>query len=96
MPPRFQLAVVIINYKTPDLVIQCLTSLLGELESETARVVVVDNWSGDGSVATIAAWIAAHDDKKVVKLVETNTNTGFSGGNNLGIRAVEARSEELV
>jgi N-acetylglucosaminyl-diphospho-decaprenol L-rhamnosyltransferase len=90
MPGRFQLAVVVINYKTPDLVIQCLTSLLSEIDRETARVVVVDNCSHDGSVKTIANWIATKHEKKIVRLVESETNIGFAGGNNLGIRSVDA------
>ncbi len=87
---RVQLAAVVINYKTPDLVMQCLSSLLSQLDSVTFRVVVVDNCSHDGCVPAIANWIAAHDGKNIVRLIESETNVGFSGGNNLGIRSVDA------
>jgi N-acetylglucosaminyl-diphospho-decaprenol L-rhamnosyltransferase len=87
---RTLLAAVIINYKTPDLVKQCLGSLLTQLDSENSRVVIVDNSSRDGSAATIEKWIAAHADKNGVQLIESETNLGFAGGNNLGIRAVDA------
>lgn len=87
---RVNLAVVIINYRTPDLVIQCLNSLLTELVDVSARVVVVDNASCDGSFATIKDWISARDSGNCVQLVESATNAGFSGGNNIGIQAVDA------
>ena len=87
---RVQLAAVVINYKTPDLVLQCVSSLLSQLDRENSQIVVVDNCSHDGSVTTIANWIAGHGEKNVVRLIESETNVGFSGGNNLGIRAIDA------
>jgi N-acetylglucosaminyl-diphospho-decaprenol L-rhamnosyltransferase len=87
---RVKLAVIIINYKTADLVIQCLRSLQGQIVEANAQVVVVDNASHDGSVAKIEDWIVTHDGEKRVDLVESATNAGFSGGNNLGIRAIDA------
>jgi GT2 family glycosyltransferase len=87
---RLKLAVVIVNYKTADLVMQCLESLLNQLAGIDARVVVVDNCSQDTSVATLKDWIASHDDANVVELVESKINGGFSAGNNIGITAVDA------
>ena len=87
---RTKLAVIIVNYKTAKLVMQCLESLLKEFAEIGARVIVVDNDSQDGSVATLREWIVAHDDRNIVQLVETGTNDGFAAGNNVGIRAVEA------
>ena len=47
-------AVVIVNYRTPALVVDCLRSLIPEVATEPdLRVVVVDNASGDDSVAVI-------------------------------------------
>jgi N-acetylglucosaminyl-diphospho-decaprenol L-rhamnosyltransferase len=87
---RVRLAAIIINYKTPDLVAQCLSSLLTQLEDTSFRVVVVDNCSGDDSVAAIEDWITANDHANIVQLIASETNVGFSGGNNLGIRAADA------
>jgi len=69
---------------------QCLRSLLDQLDGATARIIVVDNCSQDGSVATLQNWIATHDDKKIIRLIESATNAGFAGGNNFGIRAITA------
>jgi GT2 family glycosyltransferase len=90
MPTRVKLAVVIVNYKTADLVIQCLESLLDQLVDLDARVVVVDNRSQDGSIEVLRNWIAAHDKRMVVELIEAEANSGFSAGNNVGICAVDA------
>ncbi|MBL4744189.1 MAG: glycosyltransferase, partial [Cycloclasticus sp.] len=86
----YRLAVVIINYKTPQLVVDCLVSLLPELSALDAKVVVVDNYSNDDSCGRISNWISQNDNLKQIELIASDENTGFSGGNNLGIRHVEA------
>ncbi len=85
-----KLSVVIINYKTADLTIDCLKSLLAEMNVGDTGVVVVDNNSGDDSVEVLRNWLKQHDIGKIVTLVESPTNSGFSGGNNIGISAMEA------
>jgi GT2 family glycosyltransferase len=87
---RKQLCVVIVNYRTPDLVVDCLRSLLPELDAATHAVVVVDNKSGDGSVAPIEDWLTTNDRNELVRLICAERNLGFSGGNNLGMSACEA------
>jgi len=85
-----QLAVVIINYKTPQLVIDCLGSLLPEIVELKAKVVVVDNASQDDSCELIQRWINDQACSDKVLLISSADNTGFSGGNNTGIKAVKA------
>jgi hypothetical protein len=84
------LLVSIINYKTAELTLQCLQSVLREIAEIDARVIVVDNCSCDGSAETIAAWISedAQDDR--VQLICSLTNSGFSGGHNQAIAACAA------
>ena len=83
-------AVVIINFRTPDLTIGCLQSLDGELQSADARAVVVDNHSCDGSADAIESWIKTSPIADRVSLVRSPENSGFSGGNNLGVKAIDA------
>lgn len=85
------LAIVIVNYRTPQLIVDCLTSLLPEIAALDAKVVVVDNCSGDDSLSLVGAWLNAHDQKRQVDLVAAPTNGGFASGNNIGIRAVSAQ-----
>ena len=83
------LAVVIVNYRTPQLVIDCLNSFHESLD-ECARVVVVDNASEDNSIGLLRQWASACDRKWLVSLIESPKNNGFSAGNNLGIRSIDA------
>lgn len=91
--PRIQCAagIVIINFRTPDLVRNCLSALGPELEANDARVVVVDNCSADGSADKIAGFLMTGDLWKArITLVRSPENAGFSGGNNIGINALDA------
>lgn len=85
MAPK--LAVSIINYRTAELTQACIRSVLDDLGGLDARVVVVDNDSGDGSADRIAAWLAAQPDGGRVQVLRSAVNTGFSGGHNLGMGA---------
>ena len=87
----YLLGIVIINYRTPEMTINCLASLLPQLQSLDCKVAVVDNNSADGSCATITQWLDENDSNDVVELVESTFNGGFSYGNNLGIKAIAAR-----
>lgn len=85
------LSVIIVNYRTPQLVIDCLASLLPELQGLDARVVVVDNHSLDNSPEVIREWLEANDTAHLVLLLESSLNAGFASGNNLGIKAINAQ-----
>lgn len=87
---HFDLAVVIINYKTPELTINCLKSLCGEIEELNACVVLVDNNSGDGSIDSIEQAAADLSVNNSLLICRSKTNGGFSAGNNIGIKAVQA------
>jgi len=88
---NYQLAIVIINYKTPQMLIDCLKSLLPELDKLNAKVVVVDNLSLDNSLQLIQQWIDENAVGGLVELHASSVNSGFSGGNNMGISALEAK-----
>jgi N-acetylglucosaminyl-diphospho-decaprenol L-rhamnosyltransferase len=84
-----RIAISIINYRTAELTLACVKSVLADLGGIDGHVVVVDNDSRDGSAETIAEWIAAHPDAPV-ELVRSSANSGFAGGHNQGIAACEA------
>ncbi|MBI4937967.1 MAG: glycosyltransferase family 2 protein [Nitrosomonadales bacterium] len=89
--PSLMLSVVIINFRTPKFVIDCLKTLLPELDGVDGETVVVDNHSGDDSPGIIRDWLARHDAGGKVIFVESEHNSGFSGGNNTGIQSLKAR-----
>lgn len=88
---RTQLAVVVLNYKTPDLVLDCLASLESEIAGmERSEVIIVDNHSQDGSDEQIERAIAERDWSEWARVVRSPVNGGFAAGNNVGIRATDA------
>lgn len=91
-----RLAVVIINYRRPGLVIDCLKSIAGELDPERDVVVVVENGSDDGSAAKLERDIVERGWEDWVLLVLSGKNGGFSAGNNLGIQSVDAEAYLLL
>ena len=85
------LLVVVLNYKTAALTIDCLRSLADEIDAiPGSRVVVTDNASGDGSVEKIASAISENHWHDWVELMPLEQNGGFAFGNNAAIRPVLA------
>lgn len=84
-----KVVVVILNWKQAGETISCIASLKEQTYSQL-RLIVVDNDSGDGSVAQIGA---AHSD---VLVLENGRNAGFAGGMNLGIRWALANGADWV
>jgi len=82
---KYTLAIIIINYKTPRLVIDVLESLNNEIDKKSMQVIVVDNHSRDNSIILLNKWIHESDASTWVNLIDAPYNTGFSGGNNIGI-----------
>ena len=44
-----RIAVIIINYKTPRLIVDCINSLKNEIDKKKDKVVLIDNFSNDDS-----------------------------------------------
>ena len=79
-------AVVVVNYRTPALTVACVESVLRS-EGVRPRVVVVDNASGDDSVARLRE---AFGDAPAVTVLARDVNDGYAGGNNAGVALVRA------
>ena len=79
--------IVIVNYRTADLVVDCLNSLFAQISDfKNIRVVVVDNNSDDGSVAKLATAIEREGWSSWAEVIPLDFNGGFAFGNNAGIR----------
>jgi len=79
--------VVIVNYRVADLVINCLRSLLHEVQLLPGmQVVIVDNDSNDSSVNKIAHAIETEGWGSWASLISSKINGGFAYGNNIAIR----------
>lgn len=88
MTPR--ITVSIINYRTGQMTLDCVQSVLADAGDRPVHVVVIDNRSDDGSADMIDDWIAAQSPAPPVTLVRSATNSGYSGGHNQGMTAVPA------
>jgi hypothetical protein len=74
------LSVIIVNYKTPGLVLDCLRTLYAETGGIDFEVIVVDNASGDDSASLIQQAYPS------VRWIQMSYNSGFARANNEGIR----------
>ena len=76
------LAIVIVNYNTCDLLKDCLFSIFASEGNISFTVVVVDNASTDNSAAMVESQFPQ------VELIVSPVNGGFAYANNLGLRHV--------
>lgn len=75
------LAVVIVHYRTPQLLRDCLASIYASKGGPELEVCVVDNCSRDASCEMVEA------EYPQVRLIASDVNGGFAYANNLGLRA---------
>jgi hypothetical protein len=79
------LLIVIINYRTPQVTLDCLASLAPQIDDVPgAHVMLVDNDSGDDSLPQLRAHIERNG-WNWITLIASPENRGFAGGNNLAL-----------
>src|SRR5271165_5495212 len=88
-PTIASVGVILVNFNTPECTVACIESL-GNSTVAPRKILVVDNCSSDGSADKIAS---ACPNAEVIRLA---TNTGFTGGNNDGIRRLLAEGYEFI
>jgi hypothetical protein len=82
-----KLLVIILNYKTARLTVDCLQSLAPQVATRPdAAAVVLENGSADDSAAQLQNAIAARGWPSWVDLIASARNLGFTAGNNLVMR----------
>jgi GT2 family glycosyltransferase len=74
-----QLSIIIINYNTYQLTCNCIRSIQDKLADVEYEIVLVDNASVECDPQLFKQAFPG------IKLVASKLNTGFTGGNNLGI-----------
>ena len=99
-PRTTAIGVVIVTFNGADVVVGCLDSLLAQTGA-IPQILVVDNASGDDTVATLRDWAARHGHalpeahsvegaaealaRDRIALLHSGANRGFAGGVNLGL-----------
>lgn len=75
-----ELSVIIINYKTKEMTINCIDSVYeSHMQGIEYEVIVVDNASNDGSIEAVALRFPE------AIIIQNNENLGFSKANNIGM-----------
>lgn len=93
------IAVIIVNYRTPDITIDSIDALAdARVAFPELRVIVVDGGSGDGSAERIAASIAERGQCDWVTAMPLSLNGGFAYANNraLAVLATGSNPPEVV
>jgi N-acetylglucosaminyl-diphospho-decaprenol L-rhamnosyltransferase len=75
---------VIVNYRTPQLTIRCVNSMVA-VGIRIDDIVIVDNCSQDGSAETISSAISN------ARIIQSEHNGGFSAGVNIGVRSTNSK-----
>jgi GT2 family glycosyltransferase len=87
---RPDFSIVSVNYKVADLLRLLVESVPGAAGDRSFEIVVVDNASSDGVVEML------RDGYPHVRVIESGSNLGFAGGNNLGVSHAKGRYIALV
>lgn len=83
-----RMSAIIVNYRTPELTLKCVASLLKFQVVAAQDIVVVDNKSPDDSLVMLRREL------KGIRVIDSGRNAGFSAGINMG--AAHATREYLL
>jgi hypothetical protein len=84
------LSILIVNFRTPALVIDCLNTVLRESTGIQYEIIVVDNASGDDSETFISTVFPG------IRWIQMGYNAGFARANNEGIRQSNGKAVLLL
>ena len=103
--------IILVNWNNYVDTIDCLSSLT-LIDYEDYCVIVIDNSSTNGSVREIKRWLGQNAipyrsapvelsneptmGRKSVLIVESKENTGFAGGNNIGIEIAKEQGADYI
>lgn len=73
-------SVILVSYKTRDITLNCINSILDKTRDLDYEIILVDNDSRDGTVEAVM------NSFPQVVIIESGSNLGFAGGCNLGSR----------
>jgi len=83
--PEKLLSIIIISYNTQSILRECLHRVAACGQGMDLETIVVENASSDGSADMIRREFPE------VRLIVSDRNLGFAGGNNLGLKAASGR-----
>jgi N-acetylglucosaminyl-diphospho-decaprenol L-rhamnosyltransferase len=84
------LSIIIVSWNVRDFLAACLDSIQANRGDLDVEVIVVDSYSGDGTIELI------RDKYPWVKFLPQSSNIGFVRGNNIGLKAASSRHLMLL
>lgn len=79
------ISIIIINYKTRELTLNCIESVIYSKTKYNYEIILIDNASYDGIILEV------YKQFPQVYCIENNKNVGFSKANNQGIKVAKGR-----
>ena len=77
--------IIVVSYRTRELTLECLRSVMRETKHASYELLVVDNASDDGSAAAIA------EEFPGIRLMARSGNVGFARANNIAAKEAKGR-----
>ena len=88
--------IVIVNYRTSDLVAQCLESIFVQKKTlYDLKVIIIDNCSEDNSDVKLQNFVKSRNWANWVDVMHMPRNGGFAYGCNAGIRYAFSQAESV-
>mgnify|MGYP000921928685 CR=1 FL=1 len=78
-------SIIIVNYNTEELTLQCIRSIYTHISSYSFEIIVVDNNSQDNSVSSI------QKNFPEVIIIQNKENVGFGRANNIGMQIAKGK-----
>ena len=78
-------SIIFVNYKTKDLTINAINSVIEKTEGVDYEIFVVDNASNDGSIEAI------EQEFPNINIIKNPINSGFGSANNLAIKQAKGK-----
>lgn len=89
---EYDIAVILINYNSSSLTIECISSILEQTTNDLSYgIVIVDNASEEEDYLKLVNGLSQFDKRIPVQLFRSRINTGFSTGNMMGIQFITAK-----
>lgn len=83
-----QLSIIILNFNTKDITLNCLRSIDKYFPNIKTEVILVDNASSDGSVKAFKK-LKLKNYKPII--ISNSNNLGFAAGNNIGTKKAKGK-----
>lgn len=83
------LSIIIINYNTSKFTINCVETIVTTISKKLLyEIIIVDNFSNSEDVANLEELTHTYTNLKIIK---SKSNTGFGGGNTIGVLEATGR-----